>query len=1024
MLENSLRALADGVRDAPRDRWDPEFVVQQVGRRPDSLATWVRDNTAWVPYRGTLRGPVGVLMDRRGNGLDRALLLAELLARAGHTARLAHRELTAAQAEPMLGPALMAGTLAQLREGHEPPADTSVRDIAVSYGLDASAVEATLQAQQGATANLVTELEEQSVDQAARLLDAVAGPPPSEEWATRWDSALVAMRDHWWVQVQDGAAWQDLDPSPRDSTLLTLAPTETVAPDAVAPALHHDVVVRVIAERLHGGSLTETPTLEHTVRPRDVIQQPVALQFWPVAWPSTGLSPEDSGRSFRRAALQQEAWSAALIVGDRVAAHGRLAASEGGREANSGGVGGLGGAITGAVSARSSQPSGADNLLTAVWIEYELRSPGRRARVVRRSVFDLVGPANRRESRFDVVRSPTDSLRLARSLALMMRTQILVLGAHPASEFVMHTFARSATANAELLRAIAMPGSAFDQHRVDSLLKVAVPSVDPLHTFAVLRQEALGHLGFLDQPSVFTRHRFPSALGGGVATNDAFDVVANEVGIALTERDGFAARLAQGVWDTNLEALLGGPGGNAAAAFARMGDWSVLRDAEQIGDRRLTPSARELLRHELDRGALIVAPDATATGADGDAAAWWRIDPVTGDALGIGPRGWGQGVEWSIHLSAMVEISSWFVFAYAQCHAIPQAANALNILGSEFWRLGLTPSWVTRPPDPNLPEFSISNPKAFAKDAEAFMRGQGKNKAGTGAGQLPTPGKDFEEVAAENNRKCVLDAIRSGFLATAPILLMHLRANRAGAQYTRMRAQVRAARLPDRRGQIASRVRAPGARRGPRIANPARGEQGLRRTQDLGKTQPDVKTRPIAAQPTMPGMGRSSKPQGPFPGSVAEAERSYKAAFDEFETANKTNMSQARELVQYRAAVRDGLTPLDADRLDKLTAESAEASERAGEAVAKLREADAMVEWAKKAANRREIPFSDPATASPPPGSPAVGGSPGPSAGSSPPQAAASPMANTSGPAPAPRPVTSLSNALMAVGLAGITGED
>lgn len=82
-LEGSLRALEDGLREAPRDRWDPQFVVAQVGTRPDQLLGWVRENTVWIPYQGTLRGAVGVLNDRMGNSLDRAVLLATLLQRAG-----------------------------------------------------------------------------------------------------------------------------------------------------------------------------------------------------------------------------------------------------------------------------------------------------------------------------------------------------------------------------------------------------------------------------------------------------------------------------------------------------------------------------------------------------------------------------------------------------------------------------------------------------------------------------------------------------------------------------------------------------------------------------------------------------------------------------------------------------------------------------------------------------------------------------------------------------------------------------
>jgi hypothetical protein len=105
-IDNSLRALADADREAPRDRWDPDYIVSTIGRDPRLLFEWVRDNTAWIPYRGELRGPVGVLMDREGNSFDRALTLATLLDKAGHTVRLVRGELTPKQALAMI-PALV-----------------------------------------------------------------------------------------------------------------------------------------------------------------------------------------------------------------------------------------------------------------------------------------------------------------------------------------------------------------------------------------------------------------------------------------------------------------------------------------------------------------------------------------------------------------------------------------------------------------------------------------------------------------------------------------------------------------------------------------------------------------------------------------------------------------------------------------------------------------------------------------------------------------------------------------------------
>src|SRR5438067_2382973 len=83
----------------PADTFDPVTVVKSVGPDADKLFAWVQEHTRWAPYRGALRGPVGVLMDRTGNSLDRSLLLAELLKTMGVSTRLAHATLSNDQAK-------------------------------------------------------------------------------------------------------------------------------------------------------------------------------------------------------------------------------------------------------------------------------------------------------------------------------------------------------------------------------------------------------------------------------------------------------------------------------------------------------------------------------------------------------------------------------------------------------------------------------------------------------------------------------------------------------------------------------------------------------------------------------------------------------------------------------------------------------------------------------------------------------------------------------------------------------------
>src|SRR5437764_12381128 len=70
-FNRGMRAIQDAERDAPRDTFDLSAIVTARGRDAARLFQWVRDQTVWVPYRGCLRGEVGVLMDRIGNSLDR-----------------------------------------------------------------------------------------------------------------------------------------------------------------------------------------------------------------------------------------------------------------------------------------------------------------------------------------------------------------------------------------------------------------------------------------------------------------------------------------------------------------------------------------------------------------------------------------------------------------------------------------------------------------------------------------------------------------------------------------------------------------------------------------------------------------------------------------------------------------------------------------------------------------------------------------------------------------------------------------
>ncbi len=101
-----LAALIDFIvaeaNRLPRAELDSAALAAKLGKDPQAHFIWVRDNTWWAPYRGALRGSTGVMLDRVGSNLDRAILLGGLLRHAGHTVRLAHAELPKSRARELL----------------------------------------------------------------------------------------------------------------------------------------------------------------------------------------------------------------------------------------------------------------------------------------------------------------------------------------------------------------------------------------------------------------------------------------------------------------------------------------------------------------------------------------------------------------------------------------------------------------------------------------------------------------------------------------------------------------------------------------------------------------------------------------------------------------------------------------------------------------------------------------------------------------------------------------------------------
>lgn len=694
-VQASMTALEDGARDAPRDRWDPQYVVDTVGIDPDALTGWVRENVRWMPYRGALRGPEGVLMDRVGNSLDQALLLARMLTLAGYDARLAHAALPPATVRT-LWDGLGAG-----RDAAPPaPADTSGDALAAAdlYGIDPTIVAAELSGAEADAAALAATESAAVTAQSDALAGLIGAVDDAAIARTAVADAAAALADHWWVQSSLGDGWTDHDPAAAPGG--TLAPAaETYAPDALPADMEQTVTIRVVTEQFSDGALSEQVILEQPVRPRDVVGTTIGFRHFPMAWPGDWpqVTPDDVQIKLRSALYAQTEWLPVLVLGDAVV--GTVGVKDSGeidpdpRPANP--FMQMSVSMIGAISKAADilatgadpdavvpdagdldtpRPPRPEGELTAERLEFVFSTPGRAPWTVTRDLFDLVGPAARATGAADF--QMTGRKALERSMAMLQETEIAASAARMPPEFLAHLGAENALGNRPVLDELSRdPFGRLPANYMELFSKLnGLPAA--LLAFAAQRF-ALNPTGpwvFPDRPNVTLQHiRLSRAGGGDFVAGVGLDIVENGVGVdPLAALSTARLRLAQGVADTRAEvaalAAAGAPGGNPAAAFADGAGWRTLspESADQVPALGYPPDAAERIATDLASGRVVVA----APTPDGG---WWRFDPATGDTLGLGPLGHGQAM---VEYALIIIIEA--MMAGAQCALEASLTRALD----------------------------------------------------------------------------------------------------------------------------------------------------------------------------------------------------------------------------------------------------------------------------------------------------------------------------------------------------------
>lgn len=682
-----------------RSLFEIDALAARLGSDPATIFHFVRDEIRFEPYTGVLRGALGALICRAGNALDRSLLLAVLLEKAGLNTQIASGRLTAQEAQILVN---------RLFEPVRP-----VRSVVPSFAELAPDLSRSMGVDQAKLLEMAEEAQKYADKQEKDLLNYVNSETAllssqlttagAEAGVISTNDRLVAeASEHYWVQYQDPSGrWVDLDSAFNDAEpgKTVVSATNTFSPDSVPEELYHHLQITLtlrVAQVADGkdGSANDTVLLSQELRVADQQGKDIMIGNAPVPMPSA----TNAGMSLAQAFEPTKGYQTVLQVGSQVTSgkyfdldgqtsDGAPGSAEGAAAANAGGIGkslgGLGGSMSGALSGESSQAI--TTRIVGEWVSYLLTSPGIQGEQpsVRDYRRDIISTGNPQST---LTRSGRDALRIR----LMWFVDLLpVTGAF-------------APGYSGYLQAEAFQPLISDRALSDNLLKAAFglapgqaeprPPRGRVPVRAVLL--AAGAAGtaralcrarfpalraYFKRPGLIAYERAGASTTTGAAFAERYDIVSFPLSVSSDPNDhaddsrqaAASFHVLQGVLATRLEWVLLAES-DLSSGSTRQGTFNateVFRAARDQGIRTivLRPGAAGLaqlaaaslpepitteLAKSLRAGRTLVFPTRPLRFDGRPQFAWWQVDDSSGEVIGIMPGGRGQaGAEYGMQMT-------------------------------------------------------------------------------------------------------------------------------------------------------------------------------------------------------------------------------------------------------------------------------------------------------------------------------------------------------------------------------------
>jgi hypothetical protein len=567
-----------------------------LGKDPTRIFEYVRDQIAYEPYVGILRGPRGTLLAMAGNAADRAALLGELLKSSGFQVRYAH------------------GTLP----------DALAQRLVDSVWAERRWVEAATSATGTPSAKLKS-LGDRFVSSVERdyglLHDMLkdAKLPERAESLVTMQALLSEARDHYWIEWFHDGTWTALDPS-----FATAVPGQAFAEAAesietLPESIYHHIEIKVRVEEYTGERPSSREVLRYTARAADLSGEDLLFVHSPV-----------DRRNQGNAQVQP-----AFIVQQKRHDGDPFWVSEGRLPAG----GGLADALGGGDGAVDVPMAAAES------IELDLIAPGGQKTTEIRELFDHVGKARRAA---DTVLDPAE---LAEAASLNSDKFVST---------TYDLFVSTGAIDAVHTRGLVAPEPTTDSAHLDvgaSLrrLNVGFATISDSLTSRVGTANSVVIRNYFDSPRVqiaeLTAADDRLAIGLDLRRDSARTLVTG-----LRPDLSFSVQVWRGVVDGTLERYLieymsgsadgkgiGTSGVSTSSLFesARAKNTPAVLFVQNstMPGSALAADTRARIEESIAAGRVLVAPQQPAVIGGAQRYAWWQIDPRSGETIAVADDG-------------------------------------------------------------------------------------------------------------------------------------------------------------------------------------------------------------------------------------------------------------------------------------------------------------------------------------------------------------------------------------------------